>query len=263
VSPAVRRPPEPVAACRRQWRGVARFVTELPEAAFDRSTRLPGWRVAELVAHLAACASAVPNRLAEPAPVEPELDVARYLLAAPTAAAVIADREVTAARTATIDELKRRVAVAVRELDGALATVPTDRVVPTRFGAMRLADFVVTRCVEGVVHGYDLSSAVPELDPAPLPDDEAQRIATRALLAALVAAAPGRSVEVRVPPVAAVQCIAGPRHTRGTPPNVVETDPRTWIELATGRVAWSAARADGRLHASGERSDLSALLPLL
>ena len=73
---------------------------------------------------------------------------------------------------------------------------------------------------------------------------------------------PGRSVELRVPPHVAVQCVAGPRHTRGTPPNVVETDPRTWLRLATGLLDWAAALADGRVSASGNRADLSAHLPL-
>jgi hypothetical protein len=74
--------------------------------------------------------------------------------------------------------------------------------------------------------------------------------------------APGRSVEVRVPPFAAVQCVSGARHTRGTPPAVVETDAVTWIALATGELAWADAVHDGRVHASGERSDLSEWLPL-
>ena len=67
------------------------------------------------------------------------------------------------------------------------------------------------------------------------PRPEALRAATRYLLDLLAAAAPGRAVEVRVPPYAAVQCIGGPRHTRGTPANVVEMDPVTWVRLATGR----------------------------
>jgi putative sterol carrier protein len=69
-------------------------------------------------------------------------------------------------------------------------------------------------------------------------------------------------VEVRVPPYGVVQCVGGPRHTRGTPPNVVETDPQTWLRVATGRTSWAQALASGRLVASGERSDLSAYLPL-
>jgi hypothetical protein len=73
---------------------------------------------------------------------------------------------------------------------------------------------------------------------------------------------PGRAVEVRVPPYAAVQCVAGPRHTRGTPPNVVEMDAVTWVSLAAGRLAWAQAVADGRIRASGPRADISGCLPL-
>jgi hypothetical protein len=69
-------------------------------------------------------------------------------------------------------------------------------------------------------------------------------------------------VEVRVPPHAAIQCVPGPRHTRGTPPNVAETDAGTWIMLATGRMAWAAAVGSGAMRASGPRADLSAYLPL-
>jgi hypothetical protein len=73
---------------------------------------------------------------------------------------------------------------------------------------------------------------------------------------------PGRSVELRVPPFVAVQCVPGPRHTRGTPPNVVETDAATWLRMATGSSTWAEAVADGKVSASGNRADLSALLPL-
>jgi hypothetical protein len=89
---------------------------------------------------------------------------------------------------------------------------------------------------------------------------------TRALvkhyLAVLEVRAPGRSVEVRVPPFAAVQVIEGVRHTRGTPPAVIETDAETWLALATGRTTWHQAVDDGAVRASGERTDLSAYLPL-
>lgn len=73
---------------------------------------------------------------------------------------------------------------------------------------------------------------------------------------------PGRAVELRVPPHVAVQCVEGPRHTRGTPPNVVETDAATWLRLATGATTWAQALADGKVRASGSRADLSAHLPL-
>lgn len=94
--------------------------------------------------------------------------------------------------------------------------------------------------------------------------DSAQlRDAVRALLARLRERAPGRSVEVRVPPFGAVQCVAGPRHTRGTPPNVVETDPETFLRLAVGAVTFAAAVAAGRVTASGVRADLTPYLPLV
>lgn len=91
----------------------------------------------------------------------------------------------------------------------------------------------------------------------------ALRAAVRYSLGLLEQRVPGRTVEVRVPPFAAIQCVPGPRHTRGTPPNVVETDPLTWLDLAAGRVDWQTAVAAGRVRASGQRSDLSAYLPLV
>jgi hypothetical protein len=87
--------------------------------------------------------------------------------------------------------------------------------------------------------------------------------AVRLSLRTLASDVPGRSVEVRVPPFAAVQCVEGPRHTRGTPSNVVETDPRTWLELATGRLKWTDAVEAGRVAASGTRADLSHWLPIV
>jgi hypothetical protein len=98
---------------------------------------------------------------------------------------------------------------------------------------------------------------------APDPARPELAAAVRLSLRTLAADAPGRTVEVRVPPFAAVQCVDGPRHTRGTPPNVIETDPRTWLELATGRLDWTTAVADGRVSASGTRADLSHWLPLI
>ena len=82
-------------------------------------------------------------------------------------------------------------------------------------------------------------------------------------LAVLAERAPGNSVEVRIPPYAAVQVIPGVRHTRGTPPAVIETDAETWLALATGRTSWHQAVHDGVVVASGERTDLSAYLPLV
>ena len=89
-----------------------------------------------------------------------------------------------------------------------------------------------------------------------------RKLLSKHFLAVLAERAPGKSVEVRVPPYAAAQVIQGVRHTRGTPPAVVETDADTWIALATGDLTWAEAEAAGRVRASGERADLSPHLPL-
>lgn len=89
------------------------------------------------------------------------------------------------------------------------------------------------------------------------------RLLSKHFLALLSAKAPGNSVEVRVPPYAAAQVVPGVRHTRGTPPAVVETDAETWIALATGALAWAEAESQGLIRASGERADLSPYLPLV
>lgn len=81
-------------------------------------------------------------------------------------------------------------------------------------------------------------------------------------LALLTERAPGRAIEVRIPPYAAVQCGEGPTHTRGTPPNTVEMDAQTWLALARGEKSWAEAMAEGLISASGVRADLSPLLPL-
>ncbi len=86
--------------------------------------------------------------------------------------------------------------------------------------------------------------------------------AVRWTLAELARVAPGHAVEVRVPPHGAVQAVAGGRHTRGTPPNVVETTPATWLRLATGDLTWAEGLASGQVRASGVRCDLSAWLPV-
>jgi Bacterial SCP ortholog len=107
-----------------------------------------------------------------------------------------------------------------------------------------------------------LASVLAALDVGDEPGRTDLAAAVRATLKLLAAVAPGHSVEVRVPPWGAVQCVAGPRHTRGTPKAVVETDPVTWVLLATGRLELAAAAASGKVRASGERSDLASFLPV-
>jgi hypothetical protein len=86
--------------------------------------------------------------------------------------------------------------------------------------------------------------------------------AVRYTLEEVTARAPGNSVEVRVPPFGVTQCVEGPRHTRGTPPNVIECDAATWLSMVTGQLDWSDAVSSGKVAASGLRADLSGLLPL-
>ena len=92
---------------------------------------------------------------------------------------------------------------------------------------------------------------------------ETVAMAVRFTLEELASRAPGRTLEVRVPPYGAVQCVEGPRHTRGTPPNVIETDAQTWLDLATGQVDWASGLAGGTVHASGLRATLADHLPLV
>jgi uncharacterized protein (TIGR03083 family) len=249
-------PTEVAYACVAQWTKIADAVDELPDDRFEAPTDLPGWRFSELVAHLAMCAGAPARWLAEPAPVKAEANVVAYLLCVKGAASAVDARTHDRAAGRTPEQLRADVRAAVDGLRAVVADTDPARVIPTRLAPMRFDDFVVTRCVEGVVHGLDL---VPVVDP----DAGALKIAARALLAALVSKAPGHTVEVRVPPIAAVQCVEGPRHTRGTPSNVVELDALTWVQLAAGRLSWGDGIADGRVRASGERSNISGLLPLL
>jgi hypothetical protein len=120
-----------------------------------------------------------------------------------------------------------------------------------RLGAIRVPDDL-DGLARLVLHALDEARA----------DDDALRVVTRGLLDRLAGRAPGAAVEVRVPPYAVVQCIGGVRHTRGTPPAVVETDPATWLRLSAGQLAWLDAIGGGTVTASGERSDLSPYFPL-
>lgn len=97
---------------------------------------------------------------------------------------------------------------------------------------------------------------------APAPSRDATATAVRYLLQLLADSAEGNTVEIRVPPFGAVQAIQGPRHTRGTPPNVIEMDAATWLGLATGSLAWADAVAAGSIAASGTRADLTDYLPI-
>lgn len=123
----------------------------------------------------------------------------------------------------------------------------------------------VRAAVEAVREWFDDDAAASgDTAAVPTPGRSALAAAVRGTVGILAAELPGHAVEVRVPPFAAAQCVEGPRHTRGSPPNVVETDARTWLLLATGRLDWDAAVDSGRVRASGTRaSAVAAGLPVV
>ncbi|WP_030623491.1 maleylpyruvate isomerase family mycothiol-dependent enzyme [Streptomyces sclerotialus] len=232
-------------------------VRALGPEDFARPTRLGEWTVRELVAHFAMAVDHVPAALERPAAPKQEIVLAEWPFgAAPFADAVDARVRTMAAEQDPVTLLDR----AAERYAALVPAAPDDRLMEVRPGAMRLDELLVTRCLELVVHSDDLAEATG----AEIPFDRHALAATARLLAdALATKAPGGAVEVRVPPFAVVQCVEGPRHTRGTPPNVVETDPLTWVRLATGRAEWTAAVADALVSASGERADLGPYLPVL
>jgi uncharacterized protein (TIGR03083 family) len=207
-------------------------------------TDCAGWTVADLETHIAITARGL---------------------------ARVAERQTDGPPTGGVDEWARKLPGLSAEVDAmtkserlslapqakavekALTQHPEDLVVEQLTGRHSLKDAAVFRLIEAVVHGLDAGIA---------PDPAALRIVVKELARVLAERHPGRTVEVRIPPYTAVQCLEGPRHTRGTPPNVVEVDPVAWVRLCAGREQWAELVRTGRVRASGERSDLSPLLPL-
>ncbi|MFF8960444.1 sterol carrier family protein [Streptomyces sp. NPDC014894] len=233
---------------------LAEAAGALTPEQLDRPTRLGDWTVRDLTAHLATVLGSVVRDLDEPAPPRAETALMEWPFRA--AGAIDEDSGAPAGEGDPAEGLARSAA----RLGEALAAAGDDRPVPTRFGPMRLGDLLVTRTVELVVHTDDLNEATGLSVPL---DRQALAACTRLLADALALKAPGGAVEVRIPPYAVVQCVEGPRHTRGTPPNVVETDPLTWVRLAAGRTGWAEELGAARVGASGERADLAGLLPIL
>ncbi|MFD4241228.1 sterol carrier family protein [Streptomyces sp. NPDC058525] len=240
-----------------QFGHVSRGVRELGDEQLARPSGLGAWTVADLAAHIAWIADSLAVGLARPPAAVPELTAVEWPFATASLAGKISEAARETLAGAPLPELFDRAAAG---LAAGLEANTGDRVLNLWIGDMTLADFLVTRTVELVVHTDDLNRAAGADIPI---ERQALAACTRLLADALALKAPGGSVEVRIPPFAVVQCIEGPRHTRGTPPNVVETDPLTWIRLATGRTDWAAALDAAQVRASGERADLSALLPLM
>ncbi len=261
----VRASTNPAEALLDQSRTVLGWLQELSEDDIDRPSVLAGWDVRTLIGHLVFMNLGIARVLSRPtasAPVPLYEYVRRYR---PNA-----DQIDAAARAASAD---RSGAVVTAELAAAVEVVAgrllggevLPQVVEGPRGACSVADFVASRVVEIVVHADDLSRSVPDRVPIPL-NRRALSVCSRGLASILAGQHPGRSIEVRIPPYAAVQCgigDPGPTHTRGTPPNVVETDALTFLRMATGRTSWDASMRTGKVAASGLRADLSAALPLL
>jgi uncharacterized protein (TIGR03083 family) len=227
---------------------LAQYAVLVPAfAALDPAgpTDCAGWTVADLESHVAVTARSL-ARIAGQATggTADGGGVAQWAAKLPE----LSEQEDATARS-------ERLALAdhVEPVGGAVQQ-PPGLVVEQVTGRHTLRDAVAFRLIEAVVHGLDAGIQ---------PDRAALKAVVKELAAALAERHPGKSVEVRIPPYTAVQCLAGPRHTRGTPPNVVETDGISFVRLATGRERWADLVADGRVRASGERSNLSGLLPLL
>lgn len=238
---------------------VVTWLSGQPPSAWRRPSVLPGWTVAELATHIAAVLASIPATLRQPTGDRP-VSLAGYLAGYRKVAEEILERDVAGAAGRSPAEVLADI-YAQRD-EAAAAEPPSTRAVRAPRGPISPADFLVTRAIELVVHADDLSRSLPEREPVAL-DRGALRVACQALADVLAERAPGRALELRVPPYAAVQAVGGPRHTRGTPPNVVETDPLTWVRLAAGRATWADAVEGSLVHASGERADLAPWLPLL
>lgn len=239
------------------------WLAALPDDVWALPSALPGWTVADLAAHIAMVARSVASLERAPrgaTPLTPLAYVGGYAPAADeiaeTARTLAASSQAPAEWLAVMDENVAAADRRLTELEDGNPIVQAPR------GPIRLTDYLATRAVELTVHADDLARSIPGVE-APTVPVAITRTAVRTLLDALAERVPGRAVEVRVPPFAAVQCLEGPRHTRGTPSNVVEMDDTTWLRLATGRMRWDEAIAEGRVGASGDRADLSGHLPLL
>jgi uncharacterized protein (TIGR03083 family) len=247
-----------------QGQALSAWLEQLDPGDFDRRSVLPGWDVRTLVGHLALVVDGfdlVLHRPSQERPVPAAELVRRYRR--DVAQIEARTREVTG--EAPGPALVEKFAAGLEDLAATLAG-PLPSVIESPRGPASALDFTETRVVEFVVHSDDLTRSLSERPGAPI-ERTALASVSRTLTAILAEQSPGRTIEVRVPPYAAVQCglpdDPGPTHTRGTPPNVVETEGLTFLRLATGRTSWAEARHSHAIRASGNRADLSAVLPLL
>jgi uncharacterized protein (TIGR03083 family) len=239
-----------------QAAALADWLAAVPDADFARASVLPGWDLRTLLGHVVASKEGVAGWLETRSSDRP-LPPATYVQAYAPAAAEISAVSVAATGDNPPAALLERLRTPMPE-PGMTATT----VIAGPRGPITARDFLHLRILELIVHADDFARSLPGEQAAPMVRP-ALAITTRVLAEMLVANAPGRSVEVRIAPFVAVQAIEGPPHKRGTPPNVVETDPLTWLRVTTGRMQFSDGVADGSIRASGTRADLSQYLPLL
>jgi uncharacterized protein (TIGR03083 family) len=265
--PAGKRPAD---ALVEQGRTVQQWLAALPPQDFARASVLPGWDVRTLTGHLILIHAGLTRLLGKPSAKRP-LPTYEFVRRYRRDVAMITEATRAVTTDHTGPELVDQLGAALDGLEQALSDEASQpSVLDTPRGPATVGDFIATRIVEVVVHADDLSRSLAEREPITLRRAALSRC-TRTLAEILAGQQPGRSVEVRIPPYAAVQCSItlggvtdpGPRHTRGTPPNVVETDPVTFLRLATGRIGWDDAVAAGTVSASGLRANLAPALPLL
>jgi uncharacterized protein (TIGR03083 family) len=248
-----------VAGFTEQSAALGDWLDALPTEAFAAPSALDGWDVRTLVGHIVLIQTGLGAQLLTRSEASPT-PIAEFVRRYRPAADDIGERT----RATTADHSPAELIGMLRDLapvTAAAVQTPDRAVLRATRGPITAADWATTRLIELVVHCDDLSRSLPGHGPVPLRRGAFEGV-TRTLAEILATQAPGRSVEVRVPPIVAVQAIGGPRHTRGTPANVVETDPLTWLRLATGRVSFAEVEGAGTLTASGSRADLTAYLPL-
>jgi uncharacterized protein (TIGR03083 family) len=241
----------------QQANALADWLAGLPAADFAEPSVLPGWDLRTLLGHVVGSKEGMAQWLTTRSAERP-LPPARYVRAYAPAADDISAQTIEITGDHAPAALLERLRAPLVAPDG----VSAGTVIDAPRGPFTARDFVRTRILDLVVHADDFARSVPGRDGPPLLRP-ALATTTRLLAELLASAAPGRSVEVRITPFVAVQAVGGPPHKRGTPPNVVETDPVTWLRVATGRVPFAAAVANGSIRASGTRADLSSYLPLL
>jgi uncharacterized protein (TIGR03083 family) len=240
-----------------QASALADWLRALPAAAFAQPSALPGWDLRTLLGHVVGSKEGMADWLVTRS-TERALPPATYVRAYAPAADDISAQSIAITGDHPPAVLVERLRAPLAPSDPPAAGI----VIAGPRGPITARDFVRTRVLDLVVHVDDFARSLPDREPPPL-TRSALADTTRLLAEMLATSAPGRSVEVRIAPYVAVQAIEGPPHKRGTPPNTVETDPVTWLRVATGRRDFAAAVADGSIRASGTRADLTAYLPLL